>query len=100
MRFGSEVYRFIFAAKPQTAEIDRPFRESVGSFRRMSAGGKPGGRSRCAEDRARSARGDTVERLAGRMAVPDRPVERFRVLNGLAADERVRPASGSRSWWN
>ena len=33
----------------------------------------------------------TVERLAGRMAITDRPVERFRVLNGLAPTDRVKP---------
>ena len=41
------------------------------------------------------APGDTVEKLAGRMAVADRAVERFRVLNGLDAG---RPAeAGQRS---
>ena len=35
------------------------------------------------------APGDTVERLASRMANVDRPVERFRVLNGLAPGDRV-----------
>ena len=37
------------------------------------------------------APGETVERLASRMATVDRPLERFRVLNGLAANERVNP---------
>ena len=36
VRFGSEVYRFIFATKRMTAEADKGFRESVQSFRRMS----------------------------------------------------------------
>ena len=36
-------------------------------------------------------RGDTVERLARRMAVADRPAERFRVLNGLGEKDRVKP---------
>ena len=36
LRFGSDVYRFIFAAKNKTPELDRQFRESVQSFRRMS----------------------------------------------------------------
>ena len=35
------------------------------------------------------AAGETVERLASRMAIPDRPVERLRVLNGLGPNERV-----------
>ena len=30
IRFGSDVYRFIFAAKHRTAETDRSFRESIG----------------------------------------------------------------------
>jgi predicted Zn-dependent protease len=38
--------------------------------------------------------GDTVERLARRMAVADRHAERFRVLNGLAPNARVKPATG------
>ena len=45
VRFGSEVYRFIFAAKQLTAAVDRAFRDSVNTFRRMtpteSAAGAP-----------------------------------------------------------
>jgi predicted Zn-dependent protease len=90
VRFGTDVYRFIFASKRTTAETDRTFRESVGSFRRMTL----------AESQAAKplhirivtvAPGDTVERLASRMAIADRPVERFRVLNGLGPGERVSP---------
>jgi predicted Zn-dependent protease len=82
IRLGADGYRFIFATKARTAEIDRSFRESVSTFRRMTA----------AEIRAAKplrikvvtvAPGDTVERLANRMAVGDRPLERFLVLNGL-----------------
>jgi len=92
IRFGSDVYRFIFATKHSTPETDRVFRDSVGSFRRMSL----------AEiEQAKPLRlkivkvgpGDTVERLAGRMAVADRQVERFRVLNGLDAGDRLKPGS-------
>src|SRR5262249_935068 len=32
VRFGSDVYRFIFASKRTSAEVDRTFRESVGTF--------------------------------------------------------------------
>ncbi len=90
VRFGTDVYRFIFASKRTTAEIDRSFRESVSTFRRMTL----------AESQAAKPLhlkivtvepGDTVERLAGRMAISDRAVERFRVLNGLAPNERVNP---------
>jgi predicted Zn-dependent protease len=82
VRLGGDVYRFVFATKVRTPEIDRSFREAVATFRRMTA----------AEIRAARplrikvvtvAPGDTVERLAGRMVVGDRPLERFLVLNGL-----------------
>jgi predicted Zn-dependent protease len=90
VRFGTDVYRFIFASKRTTAEIDRTFRESVGTFRRMTL----------AESQAAKplhirivtvGPSDTVERLASRMAIADRTVERFRVLNGLGPGERVSP---------
>src|SRR5882762_680757 len=37
VRLGGEVYRFIFAAKNRTAEADRAFRESIQTFRRLTA---------------------------------------------------------------
>jgi predicted Zn-dependent protease len=92
IRFGSDVYRFVFAAKHRTPETDRAFRDSVGTFRRMSLAE--------IED-AKPLRlqivtvgpGDTVEKLANRMAVADRQVERFRVLNGLEPGERLKTGS-------
>jgi predicted Zn-dependent protease len=92
IRFGSDVYRFIFATKHNSPESDRIFRESVGTFRRMSL----------AEiESAKPLRlqvvtvgpSDTVEKLATRMAVPDRQVERFRVLNGLEPGEHLQSGS-------
>src|SRR5271163_4202524 len=92
IRFGSDVYRFIFAAKHRTPDTDRAFRESVGTFRRMSLAeieeAKP-----LRLKVVTVAPGDTVERLAGKMAVADRAVERFRVLNGLEPGDRVKPGS-------
>jgi predicted Zn-dependent protease len=89
VRFGSEVYRFIFAAKNRTPETDRAFRESIQTFRRLSL------------QEIRSTKplhlkivkvqpGDTVETLAMNMALLDRQVERFRVLNGLDSDEQLK----------
>src|SRR5262249_15511615 len=95
VRFGSDVYRFIFASKRTTAEVDRAFRESVGTFRRMTL----------AESQAAKplhikivtvAAGDTVERMASRMAVSDRPVERFRVLNRLGPNDHANPGDEAR----
>jgi len=89
VRFNGEVYRFIFAAKTRTPEIERAFRDSVATFRRLSATeaqqAKPL-RIKIVTVRA----GDTVERLASRMALIDRQVERFRVLNGLEPGDRLK----------
>jgi predicted Zn-dependent protease len=90
VRFGSDVYRFIFATKHMTPEIDRAFRDSVGSFRRMSIAESKAARPL----RLRIltvGNGDTVEQLASRMAVVDRKLERFRILNGLEPGDRVNP---------
>jgi predicted Zn-dependent protease len=89
LRFGSDVYRFIFAAKQKNTESERNARETVASFRRLTL------------EEIQAARplrikvitvqpGDTVESLSHRMAGVDRPAERFRVLNGLEAHAQVR----------
>src|ERR1700728_1312931 len=36
IRYGSDVYRFLFPTKHRAADTDRAFRESIGTFRRMS----------------------------------------------------------------
>ncbi|KWV60702.1 Zn-dependent protease [Bradyrhizobium macuxiense] len=90
LRFGSDVYRFIFAAKQKTTESERNARETVNSFRRLTL------------EEIQAARplrikvinvqpGDTVESLSHRMAGVDHPTERFRVLNGLDAHAQVKP---------
>jgi predicted Zn-dependent protease len=89
LRFGSDVYRFIFAAKQKTTESERNARETVNSFRRLTL------------EEIQAARplrikvvnvqpGDTVESLSHRMAGVDRPAERFRILNGLDAHAQVK----------
>jgi predicted Zn-dependent protease len=89
VQYGADVYRFIFATKQMTPAIDRALRESVSSFRRMSTSEINAAKPlrvrivRVAED-------DSVERLASKMAT-DRQIERFRVLNGLGPNDRVRP---------
>ncbi len=89
VRFGSEVYRLIFAAKSRSDELDKTFRESVASFRRMTLteikNAKP-----LRIKVVTVGPQDTIDRLAHRMPV-DRPVERFRVLNGLDAGKGISP---------
>jgi predicted Zn-dependent protease len=90
VRFGSDVYRFIFAAKSMTPESDRSFRDSIETFRRMSLKESAAAHPLRVKIVAVGA-GDTVEKLAHRMAAPDHKVERFRVINGLAANDRLKP---------
>ena len=89
LRFGSDVYRFIFAARQKTTESERNARETVQSFRRLTL------------EEIQAARplrikvitvqpGDTAESLSHRMAGVDRPTERFRILNGLDARTQVK----------
>lgn len=90
LRFGSDVYRFIFAAKTMTAESDATFRESVASFRRMSL--KESAAVRPLRLQVVTVRaGDTPQKLARRMATTDHALNRFRVLNGLSAHDRLKP---------
>jgi predicted Zn-dependent protease len=89
LRYGSEVYRFIFAAKNKTAQSDRSFRESVATFRRMSL--KESQQVHPLRLKVVTVgANDTVEKLAHRMA-SDHQLERFRVINGLAATDRLKP---------
>ena len=89
LRFGADVYRFIFAARQKTTESERNARETVNSFRRLTL------------EEIQAARplrikvitvqpGDTVESLSHRMSGVDRPVERFRVLNGMDSKAQVK----------
>ena len=90
VRFGSDVYRFIFAAKNRTEQADRAFRESVMTFRRMTL--KESEQVKPLHLKVVTvAPDDTVEKLARRMGTSDHSLERFRVLNGLGAHDRVKP---------
>ncbi len=90
VRFGSDVYRFIFAAKNRTEQVDRAFRESVMTFRRMTL--KESEQVKPLHLKIVTvAPDDTVEKLARRMGTSDHSLERFRVLNGLGAHDRLKP---------
>jgi predicted Zn-dependent protease len=92
VRFGSDVYRFIFAAKNRTAQVDRSFRESIATFRRMSLQ---------ESEQVQPLRlkivtvgpNDTVESMARRMAAVDHTLDRFRVLNGLGPHDTLKPGA-------
>ncbi|MCS0504835.1 M48 family metalloprotease [Ancylobacter mangrovi] len=82
IRFGSDVYRLIFAARDLTPELDRSFREAADTFRRVSIEEAENVRPL----RVRIVKAgltDTPERMAAKMDVQDRALERFLILNGL-----------------
>ncbi len=89
IRFGSDVYRLVFAARQISPERDQIFRAAADSFRRVGV------------DEAKNVKPlrisiirvgltDTVEKLTRRMAVPDKPLERFLVLNGIERDTKLK----------
>jgi len=89
VRFGSDVYRFIFAAKTMSVQTDRSFREAIMTFRRMSL--KESQQVKPLHVKAVTVgKTDTVASLAHRMAL-DHGLERFQLLNGLGAHDRVKP---------
>ncbi|MDX7949621.1 M48 family metalloprotease [Lichenihabitans sp. Uapishka_5] len=82
IRYGSEVYRMIFATRSLTDDLAVQFRASIESFRKISPDEaqaiKP---TRIAVVTADA--GATPDGLAARMAVSDKPLEFFLLLNGL-----------------
>lgn len=89
VRFGSDVYRFIFAAKTMTTESDQAFRESILSFRRMSL--KESQQTKPLHLKiVKVGAGDTPASLAHRMGEVDHALERFRVLNGLGPHDQLK----------
>lgn len=89
IRFGSNVYRLVFAARNLTPETDMLFRSSILSFRRLTS-------TEATEVRPQRLAvvtvkpGDSILSLAQRMSVPNRHVERFQVLNGLGPEQNLK----------
>jgi len=80
------VYRLIFATRTLTDEAKTRFRASIDSFHRVSADEVKAVRPlRLAITVAKP--GDTIDALAARMAVPDRALDYFLLINGLARGE-------------
>jgi predicted Zn-dependent protease len=87
---GSRTYRFIFAARGDEGELERSFRDTVSSFRRLSpAEAQRAGTLRIQTVTAQP--GDTAASLAQRMATGDKALEQFLILNGLDGAGTVRP---------
>lgn len=88
IRFGSDVYRLIFAARELTPELDKQFRAAATTFRRVSNG---------EADAIKPLRvrvvsvglGDSPEKFATRMQTDD-GLARFLVLNGLDPNAKLK----------
>lgn len=88
---GEAMYRFLFLApSAAAAQIMPGFHPTMQSFRRTT----PEDRALAKPQKLRIVTvrpGDTVERLADRMAFPDSRLERFLTLNSLQAGARLEP---------
>ena len=96
VRFGSDVYRFIYAARNRTAQVDRSFRESLMTFRRLSL--KEREQVHPLRLKIVTVRpNDTVESLAGHMTSVGHALERFRALNGLGPNDAVKSGTKAKT---
>jgi predicted Zn-dependent protease len=93
VRLGPKVYRLIYAAKALTPAIDARFRASIASFHRLSAEEAAAAHPQRIEI-VQAVAGDTLDTMARRMAIADRPLDQFLVLNGLEKDSVLK--SGAR----
>ena len=90
IRVGSDVYRLILAAKDLGASEASAFRATLESFRKISPEEATGIKAKRISIVGAQA-SDTPESLTARMAVQDRPLEFFLLLNGLESASGIRP---------
>lgn len=90
VRLDGTVYRLLFAARQQTPETERAFRQTLDSIRKLTAEEVRAIRPpRLSLVTARED--DTADSLSARGAWPDRGLERFLVLNGLERGAKLKP---------
>lgn len=90
VRFGGEVYRFIFAARENSSAFINAAEETIKSFRRVRGGDLRSIRTVSVEI-VTARRGETADTLASRMGrIPDAR-ETFYILNNLFAGDELIP---------
>ncbi|WAC28549.1 M48 family metalloprotease [Ancylobacter sp. SL191] len=88
IRFGSDVYRLIFAARELTPELDQSFRAAAETFRRVSI--EEAENVKPLRIRIVTAGiTDTPEKMAAKMDTQDKALERFLILNGLDRGDKL-----------
>jgi predicted Zn-dependent protease len=90
VRVGSTTYRLILASRSGGPELEGAFRQTLDSLRTVSPEEARGLRPPHIQI-VTALPGETVEGMASRMAAPDRPVERFLILNGLEPGSGLAP---------
>lgn len=88
IRLGRSIYRFIFAQRGGSGDIDAALSQTLASFHRLD----PAEVARLRPlriDLVITNPGDTVQSLATRMKGVERGEELFRILNGLSDDEPI-----------
>jgi predicted Zn-dependent protease len=90
IRVGSTTYRLVLAGRAHDANLDRLFRASLQSVRQITGEEAQAVRPLRIQ-LATAAANETAESLAARMVVPNRPLERFLVLNGLERNAPLKP---------
>ena len=90
LRIGPTTFRLVLAGRVGDTALEPLFQASLDSVRHL--GGEEGRAIRPLRVRVvTSSAGDTPDALAARMVVPNRPLERFLVLNGLDRDAPIKP---------
>ncbi len=85
------IFRLMFLSPPgRTARLRRGFEATIASFRRIGSAEAASVKPRRLKI-VRVRRGETQRTMARRMADAERPLERFRVLNGIGPRDRLRP---------
>lgn len=90
IRFGDQVYRFIFASRSGGSSFEALARTTVDSFRPLSAA-EVAAIEPLRIDVVTARSGDTVASLARRMATGGDAEALLRVINDLSDNERIRP---------
>lgn len=92
IQHGDFLYRLIFAIRALSDSVDQSFLQSINSFRRLTPQEYLDVHGLRLAIIAAVA-GDSPETLAARMVVPNRPLEYFRLLNGLAENDSIIPGN-------
>jgi predicted Zn-dependent protease len=88
VQLGDDIYRLIFAVKSLDDAMERKFMESIRTFRKIAPEEVVDVRSlKIAVVTA--APEDSIQTMAERMVVPNRPAEYFSLLNGLQDGEAL-----------